>query len=91
VPANIALDSYDIAVPITANQSIGKFWFVLDEHDGSGAQTLDNGGNGYIFPQDGIISVYELGSSVFLGFDSHLTNFTFVTGVGLPRGILRKD
>ncbi|KAF8193460.1 heme peroxidase [Pholiota molesta] len=81
VPANIALDSYDIAVPITANQSIGKFWFVLDEHDGSGAQTLDNGGNGYNFPQDGIISVYELGSSVFLGFDSHLTNFTFVTGI----------
>ncbi|KAF8171262.1 heme peroxidase [Pholiota molesta] len=79
VPANIALDSYGIAVPITANQSIGKFWFVLDEHDGSGPQTLDNGGDGYLFPQDGVISVYELGSNTAIGGSRQ--NFTFVTGI----------
>jgi hypothetical protein len=88
VPANIVLDSYDIAVPITANQSIGKFWFVLDEHDGSGPQMLDNGGDGYLFPQDGVISVYELGSFNIVGNGSHLTNFTFVTGVRLLCEIL---
>jgi hypothetical protein len=82
VPANIALDTYGISVPITANQSIGKFWFVLDDHDGSGPQTLDNGGDGYLFPQDGVISVYELGSSTVIGTGSlQKQNFTFVTGV----------
>ncbi|KAF8193457.1 heme peroxidase [Pholiota molesta] len=81
VPANIVLESYDIAVPITANQSIGKFWFVLDEHDGSGPQMLDNGGDGYLFPQDEVVSVYELGSFNIVGNGSHLTNFTFVTGI----------
>jgi hypothetical protein len=91
VPANIALDSYGIAVPITANQSIGKFWFVLDEHDGSGPQTLDNGGDGYIFPQDGVISVYELGSTKVIGDGSSLANSTFVTGVCLLLGILTMD
>jgi hypothetical protein len=91
VPANIVLDSYDIAVPIIANQSIGKFWFVLDEHDGSGPQMLDNGGDGYLFPQDGVISVYELGSFNIVGNGSHLTNFTFVTGVRLLCEILTNE
>ncbi|KAF8185426.1 hypothetical protein BJ912DRAFT_485603 [Pholiota molesta] len=91
VPANIALDSYGIAVPITANQSIGKFWFVLDEHDGSGPQTLDNGGDGYLFPQDGLISVYELGSTKVIGDGSSVANSTFVTGVCLLLGILTMD
>ncbi|KAF8185395.1 heme peroxidase [Pholiota molesta] len=82
VPANIALDTYGISVPITANQSIGKFWFVLDDHDGSGPQTLDNGGDGYLFQQDGVISVYELGSSTVIGAGSlQKQNFTFVTGI----------
>lgn len=88
VPANIALDGYDISVPITVNQSIGKFWFVLDDHDGSEPQTLDNGGDGYFFPQDGVISVYELGSTKAIGDGSFLANFTFVTGVRLLREIL---
>jgi hypothetical protein len=88
VPANIALNSYEITVPITANQSIGKFWFVLDEHDGSGPQTLDNGGDGYLFPQDEVITVYELGFTSPVHNDVSLSNFTFVTGVRLLRETL---
>ncbi|KAF8186683.1 heme peroxidase [Pholiota molesta] len=81
VPANIALNSYEITVPITAKQSVGKFWFVLDEHDGSGPQTLDNGGDGYLFPQDEVITVYELGFTSPVHNDVSLSNFTFVTGI----------
>jgi hypothetical protein len=64
---------------------------VLDDHDGSGPQTLDNGGNGYLFPQDGVVPVYEVGSTKAIGDGSSLAKSTFVAGVRLLPEISTMD
>ncbi|KAF8891279.1 heme peroxidase [Infundibulicybe gibba] len=46
--------TYTFVVPIDASQSIGRFWFQVDEGSAGGGTktTYDNGGNGYILDQD---------------------------------------
>ena len=48
---------YNFVVPIDTNASISKFWFKVDEMDGSTATTYDNGGSGYPMDQDQVLFV----------------------------------
>lgn len=48
---------YNFVVPINTNASISKFWFVVDEMDGSAATTYNNGGSGYPIDQDQVLFV----------------------------------
>ena len=48
---------YDYVVPISGNASIAKFWFSVNENDGSSATVYNNGGSGYVLDQDQILFV----------------------------------
>ena len=48
---------YNFVVPINTNVSISKFWFKVDEMDGSAATTYNNGGSGYPIDQDQVLFV----------------------------------
>ncbi|KAF4614474.1 hypothetical protein D9613_002681 [Agrocybe pediades] len=49
--------NYNYIVPIDTAASITKFWFQVDENDGSKPTTYDNGGNGYVIDQDQVLFV----------------------------------
>ncbi|PPQ63257.1 hypothetical protein CVT24_006782 [Panaeolus cyanescens] len=72
--------TYTYVVPIASNTSISKFWFEMDEKDGSPLKVFDNneadtqgqglkGGNGYPIDQDQVIFAPMLSSVVSL-YDS---------------------
>jgi hypothetical protein len=46
---------YYFDTPINATTSISKFWFEVDEHDGTNPTVLDNGGTGYQIDQDHVL------------------------------------
>lgn len=48
---------YNYVVPIDGNASITKFWFSVDEKDGSTPTVYDNGGSGYVVDQDQILFI----------------------------------
>lgn len=48
---------YDFVVPINTNVSISKFWFKVDEMNGSAATTYNNGGSGYPIDQDQVLFI----------------------------------
>jgi hypothetical protein len=48
-------NSYDFVVPINATQSVSKFWFEVDEKDGSRATLYNNEGADYLVDQDEIL------------------------------------
>ncbi|KAH6908314.1 heme peroxidase, partial [Coprinopsis sp. MPI-PUGE-AT-0042] len=48
-------NSYDFVVPINATQSVSKFWFEVDEKDGSRATVYNNEGADYVVDQDEIL------------------------------------
>jgi hypothetical protein len=52
--------NYNFVVPIASNASISKFWFQVDEKDGSTATTYDNSGSGYVIDQDNVLFVPTL-------------------------------
>lgn len=52
--------NYNFVVPIDSAASISKFWFQVDEHNGTAATTYNNGGSGYVLPQDQIFFVPKL-------------------------------
>ncbi|KIM38450.1 hypothetical protein M413DRAFT_241815 [Hebeloma cylindrosporum] len=74
---------YDFAVPILANQSVSKFWFEVNEGNGSAPIVHDNGGDGYIFPQDEVIYVPWLSTRAFKADGAGLVSngFTIVAGI----------
>ncbi|KAI3615710.1 l-ascorbate oxidase [Moniliophthora roreri] len=43
---------YQFEASINAASSIDKFWFEIDEHDGSSKVVVNNGGSGYVVEQD---------------------------------------
>lgn len=51
---------YDFVVPINSNVSISKFWFKVDEMDGSTPTTYNNGGSGYPIDQDQVLFIPKL-------------------------------
>ncbi|KAF9053046.1 L-ascorbate oxidase [Panaeolus papilionaceus] len=69
--------SYNYVVPIASNTSISKFWFEMDEKDGSPLKVFDNneadtqgkgikGGDGYPIDQDQVLFAPMLSSTVSL-------------------------
>ena len=50
----VALQVYEFTVPISAKLSVSKFWFEVDDLGGNGQNVVkyNNGGGGYILPQD---------------------------------------
>ncbi|KAF8912080.1 L-ascorbate oxidase [Gymnopilus junonius] len=49
--------NYNFVVPVDTNASIAKFWFVVDEHDGSKPTTYNNGGGDYGIDQDQVLFI----------------------------------
>lgn len=61
----ITFITYSFVVPIDSTVSISKFWFQVDEKNGTQPTVYNNGGNGYGFQQDQIIFVPEMGSTTY--------------------------
>ncbi|GLB40889.1 putative peroxidase family protein [Lyophyllum shimeji] len=47
--------TYIFNAQIPLNTSVSKFWFTVDEKDGSGPQVVDNGGSGFVIDQDTVL------------------------------------
>ena len=52
--------NYNFIVPIDYNASISRFWFTVDEKDGSSPTVYKNGGDGYPVIQDQLLFVPTL-------------------------------
>lgn len=46
---------YSFGASINATASISKFWFEVDEGDGTTPTVEDNGGSGYVIDQDKVL------------------------------------
>jgi hypothetical protein len=57
---NVSFINYNFVVPISAGASISKFWFQVDEKNGSTPVVYNNGGNGYVVQQDQLLFVPTL-------------------------------
>ncbi|KAF7364458.1 Peroxidase [Mycena sanguinolenta] len=55
---------YDFQVGVNATTSLSKFWFTVDEGDGSASITLDNDGTGYVIEQDTVLYVPNSSTSL---------------------------
>ncbi|KAJ7025119.1 L-ascorbate oxidase [Mycena alexandri] len=53
----LSVNKYDFVAPINATTSISKFWFEINENDGSPVTVLDNEGSGYVITQDRVLYV----------------------------------
>ena len=80
----VDLLKYEFAVPIRASESVGKFWFEVDEGGGSTPVVLDNGDGGYVLEADEIIYVPWFSTVRANGPNPDPLSFdlTFVAGVG---------
>jgi len=72
--------NYNYAVPINTNASMAKFWFVVNEHNGSQPTTYNNGGSGYVIDQDQVLFV-PMSSNMALIPNTTYTQ-TYTNGVG---------
>lgn len=59
---NITFIKYNFVVPVNSTVSISKFWFEVNENDGSQPTVYQNGGSGYQFQQDQLIFVPIMGT-----------------------------
>ncbi|KAJ7596092.1 heme peroxidase [Mycena floridula] len=55
---------YDFTARVNATTSISKFWFKVDEGDGSAPVTVDNDGTGYEITQDRVLYVPNSSTSL---------------------------
>ena len=76
----VALQVYEFAVPISAELSVSKFWFEVDDLDGNGQNMVkhDNGGGGYVLPQDEVTYLPYLSSR---GGEVYGQDYLLVAGV----------
>ena len=54
---NITFIKYNFVVPVNSTASISKFWFEVNENNGTQPTVYQNGGSGYQFQQDQLIFV----------------------------------
>jgi len=54
---NFSFINYNFIVPIDSTASISKFWFEVDEKNGSTPSVYNNGGDGYVVAQDQLLFV----------------------------------
>jgi hypothetical protein len=67
---------YQFVVPIDSQASISKFWFEVDEHNGTSATVYNNGGDDYVVQQDQVIFVPTLSSAVSQSNGSYTQTYT---------------
>jgi len=79
--------NYNFVVPINVSQSVSKFWFSVDEHDGSHATVYNNGGDFYMLPQDQVIFVPTMSSMVAVQNNSNSAAPTFTKSFTLVAGV----
>ncbi|KAG6848007.1 hypothetical protein H0H93_004236, partial [Arthromyces matolae] len=70
-----ASTKYSFSVQAPLNASISKFWFVVDENDGTEKTVVDNHGTGFVIEQDTVLF-----NPVLTKRDSAF-NYLFVVGV----------
>jgi len=73
--------NYNFVVPIDTTASITKFWFEVNENDGSNPTTYDNEGNGFVIDQDQVLFVPML-SHVDIVQNSTTNAQTYTNRVG---------
>ncbi|TFK42304.1 L-ascorbate oxidase [Crucibulum laeve] len=57
--------NYQFIVPIDSTASISKFWFEVDEHDGSKVTVYNNEGDNYVVDQDQVIFIPTMSKAEF--------------------------
>jgi len=67
---------YNFVVPIEGPASISKFWFEVDEHNGTSTTVYNNGGNDYVIAQDQVIFVPTMSTAFFRSNDSYTKTYT---------------
>lgn len=75
--------TYEFAAPLDANRSVGRFWFEIDDADRGGLVKYDNGGGGYVFPQDEVFFVPWMSKVYEVGDGSGDLEVLVVAGVSL--------
>jgi len=83
--------TYEFAAPLDANRSVGRFWFEIDDADRGGDEKrprkgsvkYDNGGGGYVFPQDEVFFVPWMSKVYEVGDGSGDLEVLVVAGVSL--------
>ncbi|KAJ3809546.1 heme peroxidase [Lentinula aff. lateritia] len=69
----LTADRYAFNATINATTSISKFWFEINENDGSDPVIVDNGGSGFAIEQDSMF--IDISRSEFVIFSSSLINY----------------
>lgn len=77
--------NYNFVVPINSVASITKFWFSVDEHDGSKPTIYNNGGSGYVFDQDKVLFVPMLSHVALISNSTVPQTYTNRVGDGYTR------
>lgn len=67
---------YQFVVPIDSRASVAKFWFEVDEHNGTSATVYNNNGDDYVIQQDQVMFVPTLSSAAFRSNGSYTQTYT---------------
>lgn len=67
---------YKFVVPIQAAASISRFWFEVDEHNGTSATVYNNEGDFYVVPQDQVIFVPTMSTALFKSNGTYTKTYT---------------
>ncbi|KAJ3855465.1 heme peroxidase [Lentinula lateritia] len=62
----LTADRYVLNATINATTSISKFWFEINENDGSDPIIVDNGGSGFVIEQDSVFVDNRRSENVFV-------------------------
>lgn len=89
---NITFIKYNFVVPVDSTASISKFWFEVNENDGSQPTVYQNGGSGYQFQQDQLIFVPAMGNLSLIANPvrrggGNPGNFTYTRTYSLVAGV----
>ncbi|PPR01093.1 hypothetical protein CVT26_015999 [Gymnopilus dilepis] len=77
--------NYNFVVPVDTNASVAKFWFVVDEHDGSKPTTYNNGGGDYVIDQDQVLFIPMSSHMDTIANTSYTQTYTNRVGDGYTR------
>ncbi|PPQ93259.1 hypothetical protein CVT25_015257 [Psilocybe cyanescens] len=77
--------NYNYVVPIDSTASIAKFWFEVDEHDGSKVTTYNNGGSGYVIDQDQVLFIPMSSHATIIANSTITQTYTNRVGDGYTR------
>mgnify|MGYP007051641584 CR=1 FL=1 len=81
----VSFNNYNFVVALDPAQSISKFWFQVDEHDGSQPKVVNNGGASYPVEQDSIIFVPTLSTVDVFSNNSYTKVYTNRVGEAFHR------